>query len=60
MFLTRINEIKSITNLDPRLINDDPEVILIDNFLSPADILYLLEVAPKLTESISHEVPLII
>ena len=55
MFLTRIDEIKSITNLDPRLINDDPEVILIDNFLSPADILYLLEVAPKLTESISHE-----
>ena len=55
MFLNRIDEIKSITNLDLLTASDDPEVILIDNFLSPSDILYLLEVAPKLTESISHE-----
>lgn len=55
MFLTRIDEINFITDKDLLTINDDPEVILIDNFLSPSDILYLLEVAPKLTASISNE-----
>ena len=55
MFLNRIDEIKSITNLDPLTFSNNPEGVFIDNFLFPSDILYLLEVAPKLTESISHE-----
>ena len=55
MFLNRIDEIKSITNLDPLTFSNNPEGVSIDDFLFPSDILYLLEVAPKLTESISHE-----
>lgn len=55
MFLNRIDEIKSITNLDLLTFSESPEGVFIDNFLSPSDIQYLLEVGPKLTESISHE-----
>ncbi len=55
MFNDRIDEIKPIIGKDFVTLTEDPEVILIDDFLSPLDITYLLDEGKKLTESISEK-----
>ena len=55
MFHNRVDEIKAITGKDLVALTDDPEVIVIDDFLSPLDITYLLDTGKSLTESISEQ-----
>lgn len=53
MFVERIKEIKSNTELEVVSMNDAPEVVCINNFFSPLDITYLLNIIPQFTDSIS-------
>ena len=55
MFRDRVDEIKAIISNDFVTLTEDPEVIAINDFLSPLDITYLLDTAKGLTESISEE-----
>lgn len=55
MFKSREEEIKDIIGEELVAINDEPEVVFYNDFLSPLDINYLLKLVPALTETISGD-----
>lgn len=53
MFVERIKEIQSTTDAVVSIVDINPPSMFIDNYFSLSDTQYLLDTAPKLTESIS-------
>jgi|TARA_B110000444_G_C18678487_1_gene518595 hypothetical protein len=53
MFVERIKEIQATMDADVSIIDTTPSSMLIDNYFTLPDTQYLLDTAPKLTESIS-------
>lgn len=54
-FFNRLQELKSVIPSNPRVITRVPDTVVIDDYVSSADINYLLTKVPELTEGITND-----
>lgn len=54
-FFNRLQKLKSVIPMNPRVIAREPDTVVIDDYVSSSDIKYLLQKAPELTEGITND-----